>query len=44
MNWENCEHEWVDKEGMSGRDVICTKCQCPGERDPITEEIYYPTT
>jgi len=48
-DWNECSHEWeVSKRdwdlGGERSDVICTKCQCPGERDDVTGEVFWPAT
>lgn len=30
MNWSECNHEWARREGMSGCEVVCLHCSCPG--------------
>ncbi len=43
--WDDCTHVWeFPIDSMGERDVVCVKCDCPGERDPKTQEVYWPTT
>lgn len=45
VDWYAClKHEWLDVESQCGRGVRCTKCGCHGERDPNTNEVYWPAT
>lgn len=44
-----CAHEWrvkPDSQFSNERveDVVCTKCQCSGERDIATAEFHWPAT
>lgn len=47
MNWTECEHEWRELDtdiGGERTDVVCSKCDCPGERDDRTGEVFWPAT
>ena len=39
-----CEHEWVSVESQCERDVRCSLCGIPGERDEKTNVVYFPAT
>ncbi len=45
--WDTCEHEWVESARWSDDDypnvLVCTKCDCPGERQ-TDGSVYWPTT
>lgn len=45
--WNKCAHEWKVSGGdfdLSREEVVCVKCQCPGERYIKTGEVYWPAT
>lgn len=50
--WSTCDHDWQvvdhdlgDVPGAGPREaVICSKCQCPGERHVNSGEVEWPTT
>lgn len=48
FSWDNCAHEWreVDSQFNSElfTDVVCTKCQMPGQLDEQTKEVFFPAT
>jgi hypothetical protein len=50
VKWDACEHEWKIAPGdwdsgiKDTEEVICIKCQCPGERDNKTNEVCWPAT
>jgi hypothetical protein len=49
MNWNKCAHDWQistrDFDCAEGKEeVICTKCNCPGERDRASGEVFWPAT
>lgn len=43
-----CTHEWKGVESQFTNDlftdVVCVKCQCPGELNNRTKEVYFPAT
>jgi hypothetical protein len=48
-NWDDCEHIWnakIDSQFSSEHftAVKCVKCQCPGEMNNKTGEVYWPAT
>jgi len=48
-DYDNCDHEWkkTGRENYSNElltDMICIKCNCPGEKDEDLDEVYYPAT
>ena len=44
----DCEHEWEEVESMFCNEyhfeVVCIKCQIPGEQDRKTGEVFWPAT
>lgn len=50
-DWYSCQHEWNsygdfelgDVGGLAREEVICVKCQCPGERYE-NGHVDWPTT
>lgn len=46
LDWYyKCDHVWKDIYDVSGRGVICIKCNCPGEREIYdSSKIYWPAT
>ncbi len=49
LDWDSCQHEWrarVDSQYHSetNLDVVCTKCQCPGDQNVKTGEVFWPAT
>lgn len=46
MNWYECDHAWKPVESQCERDVVCTKCGCPGEResDDDNAAVVWPAT
>lgn len=48
-DWDNCQHEWkarIDSQfhSESFTDVYCVKCDCPGEKNNETGEVFWPAT
>jgi hypothetical protein len=48
-DWTKCKHEWVAKTDSQFHsekftDVVCPKCECPGEQNNETKEVYWPAT
>lgn len=48
-SWNECEHDWQERSGdydLGGnrQEVVCVKCQCPGERDLTDGEVFWPAT
>jgi hypothetical protein len=48
MKWEECDHVWSETDSQYtneySTDVICEKCKCPGEKDNVTGEVFWPAT
>ena len=47
--WENCDHEWREKvdsqhHSESATDVVCVKCDCPGEKNSKTGDVHWPAS
>jgi hypothetical protein len=47
--WDECDHEWEvrsnDWDAKVGfTEVVCWKCDCPGERNDSTGHVDWPTT
>lgn len=46
--WDKCEHEWRARGdfdlGGNRTEVECVKCQCPGEHDDKTGDVFWPAT
>jgi hypothetical protein len=49
-SWDECPgHVWIDDGGDDdlGGDrtmVVCTICDAPGERNDLSDEVYWPAT
>ena len=48
MNWNECEHLWVEVDSQYSNelftDVRCEKCNCPGEKDNKSGDVFWPAT
>jgi hypothetical protein len=43
--WETCpEHDFKEVDSQCDRDVVCSKCGMPGEKDEKTGKVFYPAT
>lgn len=38
------DHIWKAVESQSGNEVRCVICNCPGDREPMTGNVYWPAT
>jgi hypothetical protein len=48
-SWDICTtHEWKEVDSQFTNelftDVVCVKCQCPGELDNRTGKVFFPAT
>lgn len=48
FSWDDCTHEWKEIDSQFSNDlftdVVCVKCQCPGQMDNQTRDVFYPVT
>lgn len=48
LDWNFCEHEWEEIDSQFSNEKItavrCVKCDCPGELDNKTEEVFWPAS
>jgi hypothetical protein len=47
-SWEDCEHKWEEVESQLSNEFVtevrCKKCDCPGEMNLVSGEVYWPAT
>lgn len=48
LSQDNCAHEWKEVDSQFNSelftDVVCAKCQMPGQLDEQTKEVFFPAT
>ena len=45
-SWEQCpEHNWQEPmDSQCESTVVCTNCGMPGDKDPVTGNVFFPAT
>jgi len=43
--WDDCpKHVWEEVESQFENDVRCVNCGMPGDKDPVTGNVFFPAT